>query len=381
MNTKNYLALIKLFIFAFAFFLAQLSSAQNVSVPNFLYSDNIEDTRKLMDAYFGPGYKAIGAGFNTAWFNTAEVHKPGRFDIKISTGLTFANKKDKTYDARALGLSDNFNFDDQRIVNQLPFSPTVFGDNIEGQRFFSQRNLDGNLPISDEHQLAQGNGISYAPTALVQVNVGVFKGTEVAVRFVPKVGKDETKANVLGFGIKHDIKQWIRNWSLANFDLAVGFGFTSFGLDFGVWMDPETRFFTDGDLRGDSDSDNLDYNENAYRDLNQNLNFRTNAYNFTILYSKKIVKGLTVFGGPRYDMSKTKFKTEGLFPIATIENQNSNFIIDNRDNLITTETTYNQIALNGGLRWQTGAYNMALQGTLAKYPSINFSFGFGWFNK
>jgi hypothetical protein len=377
MNTKNYFALIKLFIVLLTLAFAQLGFSQNVSVPNFLLSDNLDDTRKLLNAYFEPGYKALGAGLNTGWFNTAEVHKPGRFDIKISAGLTFATKNDKTFDARALGLSENFDFDD--VNNPLPFSPTIFGDNVEGQSFFNQRfDGEGYSSVSgDEYRLAQGNGLSYAPTTLVQANIGVFKGAEVALRFVPKIGKDETKASMLGFGIKYDIKQWIRNWSLREFDLSVGVGFTTFGLDFGVWMDPETNFgrFMNGDLRGGNNT-----NPNAYKDLEQNLNFRTNAYNFTILYSKKIVKGLTVFGGPRYDLSKTKFKTEGIFPITSLNTQGQ-YVVDNRENLMTTETTYNQIALNGGLRWQTGAYNMALQGTLAKYPSINFSFGFGWFNK
>jgi hypothetical protein len=67
----------------------------------------------------------------------------------------------------------------------------------------------------------KGLGIAYGGMAAIQAGIGLPKGTEIIVRFIPDISKSTNnlipsgvdialeKTGMWGVGVKHDIKQWI----------------------------------------------------------------------------------------------------------------------------------------------------------------------------
>ncbi len=47
------------------------------------------------------------------------------------------------------------------------------------------------------------------PTAFLQGRIGVFKATELKVRYFPKIEQEDVKVGVFGLGLQHEFTQWL----------------------------------------------------------------------------------------------------------------------------------------------------------------------------
>ena len=93
-----------LLIFTSVFTLSLQTNAQS-DFENILLA-SVNDSQKLLQAYFAPGMEGFINSMNGGWYHTAKVHKKLGFDISIgASGAQIPSKKD-LINISELGLSN-----------------------------------------------------------------------------------------------------------------------------------------------------------------------------------------------------------------------------------------------------------------------------------
>ena len=104
--------------------------------------------------------------------------------------------------------------------------PTIVGANDQNVVLDFQGKTINGIAIPNYHLTdVKGflNNLSIFPTATIQLGVGTFMGTNVAIRWFPKVNiKDLGDFTYWGFGIMHNPAVWFDGAELP-VDLAVGY--------------------------------------------------------------------------------------------------------------------------------------------------------------
>lgn len=204
-------------------------------------------------AYVDPVIGSFGSNLNAGWITKAPAPTKLSFglDLKIvamGTRITDAQKTFSTVGSFnltnqeaqdiALLLAPNDQTQQNAIVNELlgqTWQVKVSGPTIMGSK-------DQNVMLDFQGQTIQVGGQTYTipnytlqgvtgyldnpslfPTATIQLGAGTFMGTNVAIRWFPKVNiKDLGDFTYWGFGIMHNPAVWFNNAELP-VDLAVGY--------------------------------------------------------------------------------------------------------------------------------------------------------------
>lgn len=348
--------------------LIKTGKAQNQAME--LLKAGQEDAQKIADAYVPPLLKAFGAGLNSGWYQTARPLGLGGFSITIGGSAIFAPTEDQTYDVNKLGL--------QRTKLQDPsknISPSVLGESKSGPTVdvFDKSPFTNNDTTILSFNLPPGIGnMAAMPTATLGVGVGL--GTEVLVRYMPRVKLlGESSIGMLGFGVKHDIKQWIPVLDKTPFlDIAVMFAWNK--------MDAE---IVAGDNALEPPTDPTIYNPNPNKDYSkQRLEFGSTAWNTNLIVSAKFsVLTIHVSGG--YQSSNTTMGFKGDFPVVVPNEEVLNVSdpsfgkpmkVQDVTDPVTTEGVFNTARFGAGFRLKfavltihgdytfVGAYRVATAG-------------------
>ncbi len=195
-----------------------------IQAQNFenILSASKEDASTYLRNYLQPVYKGIIYNLNGGWYHSGKTHKKYGFDITISANASFVPENDKTF---------TFNNSDYTFLKLQSGSsaslPTVMGQenntmiNVEipldasgnpipadsallpsGVRTSSFETIGG-----IENDMKDAIGVAGIPMAMVQLGLGLPSKTDIKLRFVPKVGDDKIKFNLLGIGIQHNLLQ------------------------------------------------------------------------------------------------------------------------------------------------------------------------------
>ena len=199
------------------------------------------DANTFLQIYLEPAFVGFGYGMNSGWYNTAKPHKLLGFDI--TTGVSLATVPD---------ASKFFTFSDadySRIMvsdgSGSAQLPTIFGPNLSRNDLPELTFLDENGNETLRSTALTGAGIEEAdfypfsqpmvPAPYAQIGIGLIKNTEIKLRLVPEQNFDGNSVKMFGFGVMHDIKQWIPGMKLLPFELSGFFGFnkmtTAFAID------------------------------------------------------------------------------------------------------------------------------------------------------
>jgi hypothetical protein len=312
--------------------LIQPAKAQNGDIGQ-LFKGGQEDANKLFEAYAGPYFKGFGSSLNAGWANTAKTHNflnkvgfPVGFNLTIFTNASIVPTSDRTYDVNKLGL---INVEAKDPNNSI--APTIAGSSSPGPDF---KTKTGGFSFASP----QGSGYPYIGAPGLQLGLGFFKNTDLIVRYIPQINTNDYSIEMLGFGIKHDIKQWIPKVNLLPFDLSVLFGYS----------DLKAKYY-------------IDKPNGQYMDMN------VKAYTYGLIISKKIAL-LTLYGGLGYDMSKTDFKLIGTY--ATIDGTQY------KDPINAKFDGSNGIKGNVGFRLKFAVITLHADYTLAKYQTVSAGLGF-----
>lgn len=326
------------------------------------------DGSKVLNAYASPLLKSFGAGMNGGWFNTAKVHGLGGFSITVSPNISFAPKADQTFDVSSLGLSNN-----TRVINGKNTSQTVFGadsdkDNPELGMFARYPGATQDSMLTS-FKLPPGIGVNLFAVPTAQLAVGVGLGTEVAIRFIPTIKSGDFEVGMIGFGVKHDVKQWIPGMKELPFDLSVMGAFTK--LDASIKL---------AELKADEANSEID-NPNPNKVYKQTAELSSTAYTFNVLISKKL-SVFTPYLGLGYQGSTTELALKGEYPITDI---NPNYdpldptskrkVVRELKDPVTLEGVLNGVRATAGFRLKLAVVTIHADYTFAEYSVASLGIG------
>ncbi|WP_044107387.1 DUF6588 family protein [Anaerophaga thermohalophila] len=184
-----------------------------------------DNARILTKAYLQPYGEMLGTSLNAGWYNTAKVHKFGGFDLTFSVMNAVAPSSAKTFDVNKLDLSGV-------NVSGDGIAPTIAGE-MESRPSISPDVQGGE---SASFTLPNGSGNDKLPIPMLQGAIGLPFNTEVMARVVPKMNfGDAGEVSVLGFGIKHSLKNYIPFVKRVPFlQMSVLAGYTDFNSSYGI---------------------------------------------------------------------------------------------------------------------------------------------------
>ncbi|MCF8296392.1 MAG: hypothetical protein K9J13_02510 [Saprospiraceae bacterium] len=363
MKTKKIKSLKKVLTFVALLFFAQTVHSQQ-ELTKFLNS-SLDDGNKLMEAWASPFLKASGVNLNNSWYVSAEPLKSGRFEIRLIGMASFAPEKDKSFDVTSLGLSGSM-----QPIGTITETPTIFGDKDGDAASFaiSAPNPNGGAPIPLDTMMSPlGTGLSFLPGFTPQLSVGIYKGTEVMVRWLPKIEIGDFKRTGFGVGIKHEILQWIP--AAKELPISVSFIGTYAKSDLSM-----TSEMVSPDPNLPNDANPPDY-------TTQSLEFSNSGWSAGLAISKKLPI-ITFFGGLHFTSSKSTLGLYGPYPLALPNSSTGAIETNNVVDPIDLEAKHNQFSINGGMRLKIGIMHLTLSGNYAPggYSSATLAWGIGWFN-
>lgn len=195
------------------------SSSQNVIL------ESSEDAKAFLGSYFSPFSQTLGAGLNNGWYNTAKPHKPAGFDVSLSINLVSVTDENKLFNVNEL---DHFSASPNA-------TPTILGNGSGSEITYDNgQGISGTFTMPE-----QDFDIPFVPVPTLNAGIGLFKGTELNVRYIPDYAFDigligQGSIGLYGGGLKHDILQWIPLAKKLPFDLSVQAAFNQLNTSFEV---------------------------------------------------------------------------------------------------------------------------------------------------
>ncbi len=231
-----------LFVLSVAFVSVQAQDLSN------LFQLEPSAASNYLKSYSSPMVNAVGNGMAGGWYNTAKPHKLLGFDLTLSVNAVQIPSEDEFF---------NFNSADYGSLEIAGTSdgsgqlPTLAGGKTSEQLQFTGDpiTLQGpNGPFTYTPQTtpfdAPGGAfesVEFVPVPTLNLSIGLVKGTEIIGRYAT-LDNDDFSLNVIGFGIKHNIKQWIPGVKLLPFSLSALVAYSKFGMDFDLSSsDPNFR--------------------------------------------------------------------------------------------------------------------------------------------
>ncbi len=336
-----------------------------VSAPQLSFSQDLEslikggtaDANYLVKGYISPALNTIGSGFCQGWYNTAKPHKLIGFDLTVTASAIYFPSSDLTY--RVQNNTNPPNTAPNGLVNlqvtpsttQSVAAPTVFGSGTAPTfQFLSTPNPNGTPIPGQTVKGAPGLDIAkevgtFIPTAMVQLGIGLPKGTDLKFRFFPstKVGDNGT-ASMLGFGLMHDIKQHIPGIKKLPFDLSIFGGYTNVKMDVGL------------------DSSKPD----------QKANFETTATTVQALISKKL-SVLTFYGGLGYNFTSASLAMKGAYETGLNDVNGKKIELINPVDFSVSQAGPR---LTAGMRLKLAIFTFHGDYTFQQYNALTVGFGF-----
>lgn len=312
-------------------------------IVNFLQAGP-EDASKLMNAYLNPMIEGLSYGFNGGWYTTAKAHKPLGFDIGVSVNAVFIPSSKNYFRPGDLGLETA-----TLISPQSGNAPTIVGPSDET---IYSIDVDGNNQTDFTIEGPQGldfketlkiSGV-LAPTA--QIGIGIYKNTDLKVRWMPEVSMGSSKVKLIGFGVMHDIKQHIPGIKVLPFDISVLAAFTKIQGETGM-ADP-----TFPPSPGDTNPQKMDYDMEGWL--------------FEALISKKLAI-FTFHGGIGYNTINTSSDVLGTYNIPGYQ--------ETFTDPISLRFKNNSMRLNAGIRMNLGPIYLNGEYILQEYSTVSVGLG------
>jgi hypothetical protein len=187
--------------------------------------------------------------------------------------------------------------------------------------------------------IKEGVGYNAMPSAMVQAGIGIFKKTDLIFRFIPKQSDKDYEFSTFGFGLKHDLKQWIPFVKRLPFDVSALIG----------WNNVKSKFF-------------LDSSNNP----SQAIEMNTKTFIFQVLASKKL-SIFTLYGG----LGTTSYNTDVNLLGSYTTSQNVTYT-----NPVNLSYDGSSFRANAGLSIKLFFINIAAEYALQEYNVFSVRAGF-----
>jgi hypothetical protein len=327
------------------------------------FASGPDDAQLLLESYLSPYVNAFGASLTGGWYNTAKPHKLGGFDITVTFNTAIVPQDAKKFDVSAIGLND--------LEPNSPsdnIAPTVAGKNSAGP----QMNYSGTSYKAFD--MPKGTNVPYFPTPMLQLGVGLIKGTEIMGRYMPTISIGESEMGMWGIGLKHDIKQWIPVLDkIPVLQLAVMGGYTKFNSTVPISVD-------ESDIYESAISD-IRYEDGsvAATDVWKDQKFDVAASSFTgnMLVSANLPI-VCFYGGIGFATTKTNLITKGYYPMIGLD-EATPYVVALKDpidmEIKNQDGGTTKPRFNVGMRFKFGVFTMSGDYTYANYSMVTLGLG------
>ena len=313
-----------------------------------LLAAGIEDAQRFSAGYISPATEGMMYNLSNSWAQSAEVKKPLKFEISIIGNATFIKDDNKTF---LLNTNEynNLQFRDGSSSKQVA---TGFGENNPAILVFAEVQ-NGPFMEEVEFELPQGLAsvnINVLPTAFLQGRIGVFKATEIKLRYFPKIEREDVKTGLLGVGIQHEFTEWLPAESV--FPIAISGLITYNNLD-------ANYDFTDDDI---------------VEGENQQFDLKLSTWVFQVQASTKLPV-FNVYGGLGYVTGKSDFDVLGTYrvrggiPLFETTNEFTDpFSVENK---------ISGVRATLGAKLQLGFFGLHADYNLSEYSTVTVGTHFG----
>ncbi len=277
------------------------SSTSFAQFENFLRG-GIDDANLLFNNYMTPFLKGMGYGFNNGWYNTAKPHQTLGFDVTFSLNAAIVPVADQSF------IFNNADYNNTRLLGGATSAtlPTLMGgpttESLEN--YVDQQLIDPNLPpgeiIVGNYPAPDGIGNDIkaftfnqlaVPSPIIQAGIGIIKGTEIKVRWMPAINRQDFSFKYFGIGGMHSISQWIPVLKdLPFLDISGFIGYTTISAEYAI---PANT---------------------ALPGTNQRATFDVNTITYQLVASAHVAV-ITGYIGLGMDNYKTNFKMLGSYEI------------------------------------------------------------------
>jgi hypothetical protein len=212
-------------IFLSVFALTSNTKAQD-GFEGYLLADN-NDRSKLIEAYINPAMKGLIYGMNSGWYHTAKVHKPFGFDIAIGLNASFVPEEDEMFSLSGLTSINNGSITAATLAGSKNTTPITSVSFVENNVTYS---TTFNAPGGKKESLP----LSAVPAPAVQLSLGLPAKFEVSLRLVPKIGDDDVKGSLFGFGLKKEITSWFGPMDKTPLHVSLLAAYTTMTVDYNI---------------------------------------------------------------------------------------------------------------------------------------------------
>lgn len=164
----------------------------------------------LTGKYVEPAAQATIYQSSSGWFKSAKAQELWDLDVSLQGNVLFLPKK-----KRSFSISDNQLTNLSIQGNETSATiPTALGgeSNVVFEGFINADEIEIDAP--------EGLNQSVFNYYQFQAALGLWKGTTLITRYSPKIKINKTHYQILGFGLQHNISQWISTIDNNKFNLA-----------------------------------------------------------------------------------------------------------------------------------------------------------------
>jgi len=321
-------------------------SAKSQNLESLLLANN--DANLLLENYMSPVMEGMLYGLNNGWYHTAKTHKKLGFDITINANAAIVPNSKKTF---------QFNESDYQYLTLESGDSniqTVMGSN-------NNSNIAVRIPEANNYKVTEftmpdGIGgdvpLNAVPSPMIQASVGLPFSTDISIRYLPKINTDDVEGNLIGFGIKHNLIQYLGPLDKLPLNVAVFGGFTTMTTTYNI--------------------DEI----NA-----QEVDFKLNAFTIQTIASLDF-PFITIYGGVGYDKGTSTLKLKGTYNLEyEIKDDNGN-VVDTINESVTNPINmdFNANGARGtlGLRFSLGFFKIYGDYTFKDYNTISAGMAFSF---
>lgn len=322
-----------------------------------------KDANTYLEHYMSPAVNSFGVGMTDGWYNTAKTHKTLGLDFTLSVNMASIPNNQMMFNFTKAGFQTLKLYDNGTEVNNGKVPTVVGGDansdyelvvpegttitNANGESVTTTEDVSFSVP--DGFDLKKVPVVTGVPTPTFNLGIGIYKNTDLKIRFVPEQNFDDYSIKMFGIGVMHDIKQWIPGIKNLPFDLSGFIGTTTLKAQYKVDVDEQ-----DG-------STSISGSGNAY--------FKTHATTVQAIISKKLLF-FTPYAALGFNMVKTNFDVKGSYDYSS-----------NGQTVTLTDPVNLDFTGAGGGRFTVGAriklavFTFHGAYTFQKYNTLSVGFG------
>lgn len=329
------------------------------------------DAALYLENYVSPAMLSFSNGIAAGWYNTAKTHKP--FGLDLSFSLNVANMPTSErlftfnpteYDfLRVKGATGNTQMPTLvgGATSEILMVQTTQSVEINGVTYQYENTKEFDAPGGFDVEDVPFVGV---PAPTLQLGIGIFKNTDIKLRFVPEQKFDDYSVKMLGIGVMHDVKQWVPGIRHVPIDISFFAGTTKLQAEY---------YFEGGDPLGIFDDWVV---ENGLAE------FEATASTFQAVVSKKI-SFFTPYFGIGFNTVKTSLVVNGDYELFSLKDVNNTL---NHFKYQTVSGSDDPVMLNfsggGGMRTTLGfrmkffILTLNADYTIQKYNTLTLGLGF-----